>query len=148
MMYQAYLLTISYLLINAGLLLGDEYGGQFLILLRLRNTVKSSLPVHIVLIVFGFLLAVWKIIFPISPGPVLLGDLFCAFCLLVMAVYHMTQLKVFRKTKKGNSPSSEATDSPIFQKTGTYIEKHKRNLGYLLLGVSVLHFLFPSAVLL
>ncbi len=149
MMFQAYLLTISYLLMNAGILLGDEYGGQYLLLLRLRNTIRNSIPIHIVLIIVGLLLAAWNIAFPIPPGPVLLGDFFPIICLLILVVYHIKQLGSLHKTRKNNINLSVAlNETAMFDKTGTYIEKHKRNLGYFMLGVSIVHFLFPSAVLL
>ena len=149
MMFQAYFLTIGYLLLNAGLLLGDEYGGQFLLLLRLRNTVRTSLPLHIVFIVLGILLAVWKIFLPIPPGPTLLGDLIPVGCLLVVVIYHVTQLHNFTKRKKGDDmQGSSVNDSVMFTQTRSYIEIHKRNLGYLTLAVGVLHFLFPVAVIL
>ncbi len=149
MMFQAYFLTIGYLLLNAGLLLGDEYGGQFLLLLRLRNTVRASIPLHIVFIVLGVLLAIWKIILPIPPGPTLLGDLIPVCCLLVVVIYHVTQLHNFTKSKKRNDmQDATVNDSIVFTQTRSYIEIHKQNLGYLILGVALLHFLFPSAVLL
>lgn len=155
MMYQTYLLVIVYMLLGAGLLLVDEYGGHYLLLIRLRNAVGSSLWIQLVLILIGLLLVGLKIFFPVPPGPVLLGDLVPVFCTLVVVMYHVTQMvkgnqhgAFGRSRRKGTAEERPPTDEDMLGKTGSLIELHKRNLGFLILGASVLHFLFPGAVLL
>lgn len=155
MMFQTYLLVIAYLLLGSGLLLVDEYGGHYLLLIRLRNAVGASLWTHLVLIVLGLLLVGLKVFFPVPPGPVLLGDLVPVFFTLVVVMYHTTQMvkgnqhgAFGRSRRKGSDEEHPAPDEDMLHKTGSLIELHKRNLGFLILGASVLHFLFPGAVLL
>jgi hypothetical protein len=142
--YQIYLLTIFYIYLGAALLLVDQYGGRYLILLRWKNFVTTKGVNSFILFVVGLLLAVIKIFFPIKPGPPLLGDLFVVFGLLVSSLYNLT-LFVRRKMsdKKPVKIKAEA-----IHKTGSLIENHKRNLGLLLVVIASLHFLFPTAILL
>jgi hypothetical protein len=155
MIFQTYLLVLAYLLLGAGLLLVDEYGGHYLLLIRLRNTVGASLWIQLVLIVLGLLLVGLKVFFPVPPGPVLLGDLVPVFFTLVVVMYHATQIvrgnqhgTFGHDRRKGSDEEHAAVDEDMLRKTGSLIELHKRNLGFLILGASALHFMFPGAVLL
>lgn len=159
-MYQLYWLSISYLLIGAGLLLVDEYGGRFIILIRLRNAVEARFSLQLALVISGMLLAIGVILFPIAPGPVLFGDFFPFLCIVTLIIYHAIQLVSKRKQERGehsdephfNSPgfpvSPEVAEDDMLKKTGSLIETNKRNLGFVILSAAVLHFLFPAAVLL
>lgn len=159
-MYQLYWLSISYLLIGAGLLLVDEYGGRFIILIRLRNAVKARFSLQLALVVSGILLAIGVFLFPIAPGPVLFGDFFPFLCMLTLVIYHTIQLISNRKQESseqndeqhfsppGFSVPPEVPEEDMLKKTGSLIETNKRNLGFVILSAAVLHFLFPAAVLL
>lgn len=151
---QIYILTIAYLLLGSGLLLVDEYGGTYILLLRLRNTVFSSRWTPLALAGVGLSLAFGKVFLPVSPGPVLLGDFSPVMCLAIISLYHLTQAFRLARLQKHHAlrddenvhPQPEQED--MLRKTGSLIELHKRNLGFFILGASVLHFLFPGAVLL
>lgn len=158
-MYQIYWLVIAYLLVGSGLLLVDEYGGRFIILIRLRNTVRHNFGIQLFLVIIGLLLAPLVIFFPVEPGPILFGDFVPLVCTVVLLIYHVSQLVLGKKhgffdgadaqrfrPPGFTAPPEEQED--VLKKTGSLIETHKRNLGYLVLASSVLHFLFPSAVLL
>ena len=149
MIMQGYLLTIGYLLVGAGLLLVDYYGGRFLLLIRIRHVYRTSLKTLVFSILGGVVLVIVKIFFPISPGPVLLGDLFPAAMVLVLVVYFLSQLVAYHK-HKGDEASSEKKlqEEDMLQKTGSFIETNKRNLGVVIMLCALLHFLFPQAVLL
>ncbi|HLW21906.1 MAG TPA: hypothetical protein VKZ39_01845 [Sphaerochaetaceae bacterium] len=149
-MLQVYLLTIGYLLIGSGLLLVDEYGGQYILLIRLRRTVRSNLIVSVLLIVLGLLLSVAKFSYPIPPGPVLIGDLLPLVGCIMLTVYHTTQLVVYKRQGRFSTEEEHSDEDEVdmLKKTGSLIETHKRNLGFVLIGIAVLHFLFPGAVLL
>jgi L-lactate permease len=159
-MYQVYLLSVAYLLVGAGLLLVDEYGGTYFSLIRMRNTVRSKLPIRICLVILGMVLAVLELLLPIAPGPVVFGDLLPAICTMVLVIYHISQAVSDRKWKKAgqfeasrfgtqeHAAPLEAGSEDVLEKTSSLIETHKRNLGYLVLAAAVLHFLFPTAVLL
>lgn len=154
MMFQVYLLSIGYLLVGAALLLVDEYGGQYLLLLRLRNAVASSKWVPVTLACIGLMLALSKVFWPVDPGPVLLGDFFPVLFLLILTIYHVTKWVSWHTGigKAGETGTDGggvgAQQEQVLRKTGSLIELHKRNLGFLILVSSVLHFLFPGAVLL
>lgn len=150
MSYQIYLVSILYLLLGSAFLLIDEYGGRYLMLIRLRHVSGSSPILFIVLTLLGILLLLLKIFFPITPGPPLIGDLSVVIGHSLLILYYLTQaVKVGRKRKKSETnPKFTLNHQEVLQKTGSIIELHKRNLGFMLIGVATLHFLFPSAVLL
>jgi len=157
-MLQVYALTITYLLLGASLLLVDEYGGRYVILIRIRNWVHSKSIIPLICAIIGVLLGTVKIFFPIPPGPILLGDLTSVFGVIVIAVYFITQLFMLKKQNPSSFSPTDAfrtntihvvhQDEDVIKKTGSLIEIHKRNLGYSILIVALLHFIFPGAVLL
>ena len=154
MTYQVYLITIVYMLLGSGLLLVDEYGGQYLLLLRLRHAVASSPWFPGILAFLGLALALLKTIGPVPPGPRLFGDFIPIVCLLMLAIYHLTMMGRVRRIMKehshheGGANGVFATQEDVLRKTGSLIELHNRNLGFVILGASALHFLFHGAVLL
>lgn len=148
-MMQIYLLSILYLLFGSGLLLVDYYGGRLLVLIRVRNATRTSLKTQILLIVSGLALVSVKIFWPVPPGPVLLGDLFPLLSMLVLIVYYLSQMVTYRR--KGRDAVVEETlrfEQEMLSRTGSLIETHKRNLGFVVVSSAILHFLFPQAVLL
>lgn len=149
MTMQGYLLTIGYLLVGAGLLLVDFYGGRLLLLIRIRNVYRTSLKTLVFSILGGIALLIVKVFFPIAPGPALLGDLFPASMILVLVVYFLSQLVVYHKHKgDAMTTENERQEEDMLQKTGSFIETNKRNLGVVIVCCALLHFLFPQAVLL
>jgi len=80
--------------------------------------------------VFGFLLSIALVIKPMDPGPMVLGDFIPAINILVLVFYFLKNYnKETLSTTHFNNPKKNA-------------------LGYITLGVSVIHFLFPKIVLL
>lgn len=149
MTMQIYFITIVFLLIGAGQLLVDYYGGRLLLLIRMRNMFRTSVRIQLAAIVGGLGMVVLKVFFPVSPGPALLGDLFPASMMLVLVIYYLFQLMVYHK--KGHEAVEEdnkLAEEDMLQKTGSYIETNKRNLGVVMVVCASLHFLFPQAVLL
>ncbi len=146
---QGYLLTIGYLLVGAGLLLVDFYGGRLLLLIRIRNVYRTSLKTLVLSILGGIALLIVKVFFPIPPGPALLGDLFPSAMILVLVVYFLSQLVVYHRRKGDDQPiDSERQEEDMLHRTGSFIETNKRNLGVVIVCCALLHFLFPQAVLL
>lgn len=141
MRFQVYFLTVAYLLIGGGVLLGDEYGGRSHLLLRLKNSVNTSKITHLVFIVVGLFTTFWKIFLPIAPGPPLLGDLLPTLSTLTLAIYYLVGLKRLM----GGGKEKELA---VVTHTSSYLERNKRNLGLFIVAVALLHFLFPQAVLL
>jgi len=147
-MLQGYFATILYLAFGAGVLLVDYYGGRLLLLIRVRNSLRTSLRTQLSLILGGLALVCLKIFVPVSPGPVLLGDLIPAATCTVLLVYYIYLMYEFKK--KGKTVAQEENrrfEQEIFQRTGKLIETNKRNFGFAVLACAALHFLVLQTVL-
>ncbi len=128
-MVQFYLLSVVFLCLSAGLLLVDKYGTTLLFLINLKTFYNSSKVVRIVFIILGFVIALGLVAFPISPGPVVIGDILPVINIVIVLIY------LIRQVGKG--------DSVVDFNNG------KRNaLGFATLGVALVHFLFPGIVVL
>ncbi|MHC1692255.1 MAG: hypothetical protein AB9828_04435 [Sphaerochaetaceae bacterium] len=150
MILQVYFLTLFYLFAGCGLLLVDYYGGKLLLLIRFRNSFRNSVKTQIALTVGGLMLVAGNVFFPVLPGPVLLGDLFPSFMILLLVIYYLAQLMGFRKRAKVDLAEDDTVrlEEAMLEKTGSYIETNKRNLGIAMFICAILHFVFPQAVLL
>ncbi len=127
-MVQFYLLSVLFLIISAGLLLVDKYGTTFLFLINLKTFYNSRKVVRIVYLSIGLLIAVAIVMFPIEPGPVVLGDILPAANIMIVLLYFL------KNVGKG--------ESVVDYNNG------KRNaLGFVTLGVALVHFLFPGIVI-
>ncbi len=138
---QLYLLAILYLVLGAGILLSDTYGLSFALLLSLRYAFRTRKVFRTILILSGFSLTVLLLFFPAEPGPSVLGDfvpLGNIFCLTIWYGY---------QTLRGLGNTNE-TEQTVLDATGMYMERNKRNVGFLTILVAVLHFLAPQLVLL
>ena len=127
-MVQFYLLSVLFLVLSSGLLLVDKYGTTFLFLINLKTLYTSRRPVRTVYLVSGLLIAAAIVAFPVSPGPVILGDVLPAANIVIVLLYFLRNMG----------------------KTDTVLEYNngKRNaLGFATLGVAVVHFLFPGIVI-
>jgi hypothetical protein len=129
-MAQIYFLSVIYLFLSACLLLVDKYGATFLFLINLKTFYHSKKSYPTIFMVTGLVIAAGLIFFPMSPGPVVLGDFLPAINILIDVFYF------FLHSKK--------------EKADTFtVNNSKRNaLGFTTLGVAVFHFLFSSIVLL
>ena len=127
-MVQFYLLSVLFLILSAGLLLVDKYGTTFLFLINLKTFYNSNKTVRIVFLSVGLLIAIAIVMFPIAPGPVVIGDVLPAANIVIVLLYFLKNMG------KG--------DSVVEYNNG------KRNaLGFVTLGVALLHFLFPGIVI-
>lgn len=128
-MPQVYFVSVIYLVFSACLLLVDRYGSNMLFLINLQSFYRSRKEYPIAFMVLGVLVAAALVLFPMDPGPVVLGDFLPAVNALVVVFYF---LRVYNSSMDDLSHFNDA----------------KRNaLGYVSLGVAALHFLFPSIVL-
>ena len=126
-MIQFYLLSVVYLVLSAGLLLVDRYGTSFLFLINLKTFYNSKKAVKITFISLGLLIALAVIFFPVSPGPIILGDILPAANIVLVLIY------LLRNFSKAESIAD--------------FNNGKRNaLGFITLGVALIHFLFPWIV--
>lgn len=153
-MMQVYLLGIAYLLLGAGMLLVDYYGGRLLLLIRLRSTFRSSRPCRLLFVVGGFLLVVLMLLFPVPPGPRILGDLIPAVNVFALWIWFVSQAIAISRKRKGDSSAegddhlSRNREDDMLHYTSSLIETNKRNFGLVTLVVACLHFLVPMSVLL
>lgn len=126
-MIQFYLLSVVFLVLSAGLLLVDRYGTSFLFLINLKTFYNSKKAVKITFISMGLLIALAVIFFPVSPGPIILGDILPAANIVLVLIY------LLRNFSKAESIAD--------------FNNGKRNaLGFITLGVALIHFLFPWIV--
>ena len=127
-MVQFYLLSVVFLILSAGLLLVDKYGTTFLFLINLKTLYTSRKVVKFVFLISGLLIAAAITVFPISPGPVILGDVLPASNIILVILYFLKNLG--------------KNESVVEYNNG------KRNaLGFVTLGVALIHFLFPGVVI-
>lgn len=154
-MMQVYFLSIVYLLIGAGMLLVDYYGGRLLLLIRLRSAFRSNRLFRLLILVGGLLLVVLLLLFPSPPGPRILGDLIPAVNILALWIWFLSQAVSVSKKRDGNTPSnvddessSRDREDDMLRYTSSLIETNKKNFGLVTLVVATLHFLVPMSVLL
>ena len=81
-MVQFYFITIIFLIVGALILLAEEYGEKFAAIIKLRNLMFRNQTNTIVLLVLTAVTGILKLISPMSPGPVVLGDFFPAITLI------------------------------------------------------------------
>jgi len=126
-MVQFYLLSVLYLVLASGLLLVDKYGTSFFFLINLKTFYNSKKLTQIICLSVGAVILLGIIFFPVEPGPMVLGDILPAATLAIVLLYFL------RKVGK--------TDIVDFN-------NEKRNaLGFITLGVALVHFLFPNIVI-
>ena len=126
-MIQFYLLSVLYLVLASGLLLVDKYGSTVFFLINLKTFYKSKKLTQIICLAVGAVILLGVIFFPVSPGPMVLGDLLPAINLAVVLFYFM------RKVGK-----TDIVD---------YNNEKRNALGFITLGVALIHLLFPSIVI-
>ena len=126
-MIQFYLLSVLYLVLASGLLLVDKYGSTFFFLINLKTFYNSKKITQIICLSVGAVILLGVVFFPVNPGPMVLGDLLPAINLAIVLLYFV------RKVGK--------TDIVDFN-------NEKRNaLGFITLGVALIHLLFPRIVI-
>lgn len=153
-MVQFYFITIIFLVVGALILLAEEYGEKFAAIIKLRNLMFRNQTNTIVLLVLTAVTGILKLISPMSPGPVVLGDFFPAITLIAVAVFYGFEMKSLgsdvSKSDEGDSLIDDSLfiDSEIVDKAEGFYYKNKSLLGYITLGIALFHFMFPGAVLL
>lgn len=134
-MIHSYVLFIIYAFFTSLYLLQDRYKFALSFMLRIREKMKNNRKAILFLIIFGYLLSLVLIFFPLSPGPMFFGDLVPSLISSLDAVYYTL---VFIRHKDDYNVLLESTKR----------ERIKIILGFSNIITLVLHFLFPSFVLL
>lgn len=124
---QIYFLSEIYLLVSAMILLADRYGFKLIILLNVRSFYMAGRRRRILFPAFGLFLTAGLLIFPVMPGPAVIGDIIPAVTVL-LCVFNF-----FLFLADGQNQA--------------FSGKKDRVLGWIALAVAALHFLFPGIVL-
>ncbi|HBO35727.1 MAG TPA: hypothetical protein DD633_04010 [Sphaerochaeta sp.] len=140
-MIQLYLLSIAYLLLGSAFLLSDSYGLSFPLLLSLRYAFRTHPAVRRILVLSGLLLTIALALFPMDPGPMLLGDLVPMLNVFSLTLWYLYQ------ALRGIGVKQEEQQT-VLDATGLYMERNKRNVGFLTMAVAIIHFIAPQLVLL
>ncbi|HAP57450.1 MAG TPA: hypothetical protein DCR02_06605 [Sphaerochaeta sp.] len=140
-MIQLYLLSIAYLLLGSAFLLSDSYGLSFPLLLSLRYAFRTHPVVRRILVLSGLLLTIALALFPMDPGPMLLGDLVPMLNVFSLTLWYLYQ------ALRGIGVKQEEQQT-VLDATGLYMERNKRNVGFLTMAVAIIHFIAPQLVLL
>ncbi len=128
-MAQVYFLSILYLFFSSCLLLVDKYGSTFLFLINLKSFYNSKKTYPVIFMITGLVISICLLLFPMDPGPVILGDFLPAITILIVVFYFFHQ--------------SHKNEPDII-----VVNNEKRNaLGFIALGVAIIHFLFPFLVI-
>jgi hypothetical protein len=138
---QLYLLSIAYLLLGSAFLLSDSYGLSFPLLLSLRYAFRTHRVVRRILVLSGLLLTIASALFPMDPGPMLLGDLVPMLNVFSLTLWYLYQ------ALRGIGVKQEEQQT-VLDATGLYMERNKRNVGFLTMAVAIIHFIAPQLVLL
>ncbi|MGE4584942.1 MAG: hypothetical protein AB7C91_09840 [Sphaerochaeta sp.] len=139
-MMQLYLLSILFLALGAAFLLSDTYGLSFALLLSLRYAFRTSALFRRILIFSGLVLTLALALWPVAPGPALLGDLVPMINIGSLTIWYLYQ------AIKGMGAGAQEQAS-VLDATALYVERNKRNVGFLTIIVAVVHFLAPWLVL-
>lgn len=134
-MIQGYLLSIFYLIFAALLLLQNKYRLQLSFFLKFSSYLKENRRYLNYFSLLGLFITLILVFFPISPGPMVLGDLIPALFILYETLYFFFTY--------GRDESESGKDYLDMKKEGRRI-----NLGWCSLIIAVIHFIFPSFVLL
>ncbi len=146
-MIQLYFITMGLLIISALVFLSDYYGWKYILLLKTRNYIESKSSITLTSIIIVVIVIVLNCFFPIPPGPILLGEFLPLLALFLFLIYLILVLKGQVGKKNDTGDEKSPTTSPMIERTHSLIETHKRNIGFFIIIVTLLHFIYPQGVL-
>jgi len=126
-MIQFYFISVVYLVVAGLLHLFDTYRSKLLFLLAFRQALSDSKKLKVWLFIIGIIITVVLILFPVTPGPRFLGDLFPAIMVFIQSIYFLRFDGKYKELLKSRDKG--------------WI------MGYAIIAVAGVHFLFPSGVL-
>ncbi len=133
-MIQLYFLSIAYLVFSSLLLLVDSYRRKLSFMLKAKSSIRENIKRLNLYFLSGIALALSLLFVPMSPGPIIIGDIIPAAFILFLAFF-------FRLLY--SERNRERSDAYLAGK-----KQKLRKLGFICLFISFMHFLFPSIVLL
>ncbi len=128
-MYQIYLLSELLLFLFGCFMLLDDFGTRFPVLYSLSNILNTNRSFRLFILIIDFIVFTLMLIFPVSPGPAVFGDLFPLLGILSLEI------------------------CLIYCFSGGGIKKElpqriKKLIGYYSLIICFVHFLIPNVILL
>ena len=133
-MIQGYFLSVFYLLFSSLIYFQGKYRVELSFMLRFTDALEKDRRKLYAFSIFGLVTFLILILFPESPGPVILGDLIVALMVLYNTIYFFLMIKRKEKSEKSDYLDTKRGERKIV-------------LGYISLSLAVLHFLLPSFVL-
>ena len=146
-MIQLYFLTMIALVAEAVVFLSDYYGWKYITLLKTKNYLTGNRRRLMALGSLYLLLAVANLLFPVAPGPVLLGEFIPAVALFLFPVFSLGIIIVPRTQEYREQESKKLSPKDFIRLGHSTIELHKRNLGFAVLAIAGVHLLYPKGVL-
>lgn len=131
-MIQFYFLSIIYITFSGLLLLPDNWKKELSFMIIIRGRLRDTMSLRLLYSIVGFIIGLGTFAFPISPGPAPIGDLIPAVCV----IYH-SFLNLFLNAEGRSDSYSESLRTGIIER-----------IGKISLIVALIHFLFPSLILL
>lgn len=146
-MIQLYFLTMVALIAEAVVFLSDYYGWKYITLLKTKNYLTGNRRRLIAVGSLYLLLAVSNLLFPVAPGPVLLGEFIPSVALLLFPVFSLGILVVPHAQEDHEQEDKKVSPADFIRLGHSTIELHKRNLGFAVLVIAGVHLLYPQGVL-
>lgn len=134
-MIQGYFLSILYLIISSLMFLQNKYRLQLSFVLRFSSYLISNKKALNIFTLSGAVVFLIVLFFPITPGPMILGDLVPALMIFYETLYFYIVY--------GMEDTKKEREYINFSKEG-----RKVALGWISLIIATVHFVFPSFVLL
>ena len=134
-MIQGYILSFLYLSLSSLMFLQNKYRLQLSFIIRFSSFLISNKKALNIFTLSGAFIFLILVFFPISPGPMVLGDLIPALMILYETLYFYIVY--------GRAEIKKEREYINFPKEG-----RKVILGYMSMVVALVHFVFPSFVLL
>lgn len=129
-MLQIFPLRIAYLVFTALIVLVEVFRNELSFMLRVKLMIMRSKALRLTFLFSGITLSALSLLFPIDPGPVILGDFVPALALLLSSFRYYGDMG--------------KDDLEII--TGSLMESRSFRMGIALLIVAALDLLFPSFI--
>lgn len=133
-MIQGYFLSIIYLIVSSLLSYLSKYRLSLSFMLRFSDLLKNNKKISLSFFFIGLLTSLLLLFFPIYPGPTILGDLMIALVVLYDALYF------FVDSRRAQNNDRESYLNPKKERRMIFLAR-------LSLVCAIIHFLFPSLVL-
>lgn len=134
-MIQGYFLSLIFLVLSSLMFYQSNYRMELSFMLRFLTALENSRRIFYLFSASGAVIFLILILFPVSPGPMFLGDALPAFVILYDTLYFFVDIK--RKEKN--------------EKAVDYLDKKRLEMKLFLarlnITVAVIHFLLPSFVI-